>query len=42
MTVMAQSAPRVTLPARLLRAVINLVVGALLCLSPLTAVLVLG
>lgn len=42
MTVIAPSATRIRLPVRLLRAVFNLVVGTLLCLSPLTALLVLG
>ncbi len=42
MTVIDRSATRIRLPVRLLRAVFNLVVGSLLCLSPLTALLVLG
>ncbi|MDJ0821231.1 MAG: hypothetical protein QNJ09_05380 [Paracoccaceae bacterium] len=42
MTALASPAARATPPARLLKAVFNLVMGSLLCLSPLTAVLVLG
>lgn len=42
MRAIASSAAGARLPTRLLRAVFNLVVGSLLCLSPLTALLVLG
>lgn len=42
MTALASPAAGARLPVRLLRAVFNFLVGSLLCLSPLTALLVLG